>query len=221
MRILIVEDNVAVAESVRLMLEAKKYAVDVAHDGETGLDYLLRGTYDAAILDVMLPRRSGFSVAREARETSIQTPILMLTARDAVEDRVAGLVHADDYLIKPFIEEELFARLGSIMRRGSRPIADRIDCGDLHMNLAARTAHYGGKPLDLATTEYRLLEFLARNVEIAFSRAQLLERVWDYEFEGSSNIVDVYVSQLRRKLRKAGGVNVIRTVWGIGYKLST
>ncbi len=221
MRILIIEDSLPVAGAVRSMLEARKYAVDVAHDGETGLDYLLRGVYDAAIVDIGLPKRSGFEIAKVARENQIQTPILMLTARDAVEDRVSGLDSgADDYLIKPFVEQELLARVKSILRRGTRPVESRLERGPLAIDLAARTATYNGKPLELATTEFRLLEFLARNIDIAFTRAQLLEHVWDYEFDGSSNIVDVYVSQLRRKLRAAGGEKVIATVWGVGYKLS-
>lgn len=221
MRILIVEDSLPVAGAVRSMLESRKYAVDVVHDGETGLDYLLRGIYDAAIVDIGLPKRNGFEITKAARENKIQTPILMLTARDAIEDRVGGLDSgADDYLIKPFVEQELLARVKSILRRGARPIESQLECGGLHIDLAARTAAYAGKSLQLATTEFRLLEFLARNADIAFTRAQLLEHVWDYEFDGSSNIVDVYVSQLRRKLKAAGAGRMIQTVWGVGYKLT-
>ncbi len=221
MRILIVEDSLPVAGAVRSMLESRKYAVDVVHDGETGLDYLLRGIYDAAIVDIGLPKRNGFEITKAARENKIQTPILMLTARDAIEDRVGGLDSgADDYLIKPFVEQELLARVKSILRRGTRPIESQLECGGLHIDLAARTAAYAGKSLQLATTEFRLLEFLARNADIAFTRAQLLEHVWDYEFDGSSNIVDVYVSQLRRKLKAAGAGRMIQTVWGVGYKLT-
>ena len=222
MRILVIEDSLPVAGAVRTMLEARKYAVDVAHDGDTGLDYLLRGVYDAAIVDIGLPKRDGFEIAKVARDNQIQTPILMLTARDAIEDRVAGLDNgADDYLIKPFVEQELVARLKSILRRGSRPLESRLQRGMLDVDLAARLASFKGKPLELSATEFRLLEFLARNADIAFTRAQLLEHVWDYDFDGSSNIVDVYVSQLRRKLKAAGGDGVILTVWGVGYKLST
>jgi len=219
MRILVVEDSVPVANAVRAMLERRKYAVDVATDGDTGLDYLLRDAYDVAILDVGLPKRDGFDIARKARANNVATPILMLTARDGVEDRVAGLdCGADDYLAKPFAEEELVARLRAISRRGSRPILDRVVAGPLVIDLAARAAAYDGKPVELGATEFRLLEFLARNAGIAFSRSDLLARIWDYEFDGSSNIVDVYVSQLRRKLRKAGAGDVIKTVWGVGYK---
>lgn len=220
MRILVIEDSVPIADAVRTMLEARKFAVEIATDGESGLDCLLRDIYDAAIVDIALPKRDGFEIAKIAREHKIQTPILMLTARDAVEDRVHGLDSgADDYLVKPFVEEELIARLNAVMRRGARPIASAIDVGRLHIDMAARSAAYNGSQIDLGSTEFRLLEFLARNANIAFTRAQLLEHVWDYDFEGSSNIVDVYVSQLRRKLKRAGATNLIATVWGVGYKL--
>jgi len=219
MRILVVEDSLPVANAVRTMLERRKYAVDVATDGETGLDFLLRDAYDAAILDVGLPKRDGFEIARRARALSITTPILMLTARDGVEDRVTGLdCGADDYLVKPFAEEELVARLRAIARRATRPIVDRVDAGRLVIDVSARSVSCEGRPVDLGATEFRLLEFLARNAGITFSRTDLLERIWDYEFDGSSNIVDVYVSQLRRKLKKAGADDVITTVWGVGYK---
>lgn len=222
MRILVVEDNAAIADAVRTMLEARKFAVDVASDGPSGLDYLMRETYDAAVVDVVLPGKTGFEIVREARAEKIHTPILMLTARDAVEDRVRGLdAGADDYLIKPFVDEELIARVNALLRRVDRPIASITEAGKLLVDTGSREARYNDKPLELGTTEFRLLEFLARNTNIAFTRAQLLERVWDYDFEGSSNIVDVYVSQLRRKLRAAGGRDVIETVWGVGYKLSS
>ncbi|MGB6985848.1 MAG: response regulator transcription factor [Candidatus Aquilonibacter sp.] len=219
MRILVVEDSLPVANAVRAMLERRKYAVDIATDGETGLDFLLRDAYDAAILDVGLPKRDGFEIARRARALSITTPILMLTARDGVEDRVTGLdCGADDYLVKPFAEEELVARLRAIARRATRPIVDRVSAGPLMVDVSARSVTCEGRPVDLGATEFRLLEFLARNAGITFSRNDLLERIWDYEFDGSSNIVDVYVSQLRRKLKKAGAGDVITTVWGVGYK---
>ena len=219
MRILVIEDNASVAAAVRTMLERGKYAVDVAGDGETGLEHLLRQTYDAAIVDVVLPERDGFSIAEAARAEGVQTPLLMLTARDAVEDRVRGLdCGADDYLVKPFREEELFARLRALLRRRDRPMHDTLRGGGIELDVSGRKATYRGAALALGATEFRMLEFFLRNEGIAFSREHLLERLWDYDFEGPSNIVDVYVSQLRRKLKKAGAANVIHTIWGVGYK---
>jgi two-component system, OmpR family, response regulator len=210
MRVLVVEDNLPVAESIRTMLEARKYAANVVTNGEAGLDHLLRRCYDAAVIDVGLPGMDGFALARSARAEGVQTPILMLTARDAVEDRVAGLdCGADDYLVKPFVEDELMARIAAILRRADRPLLGVVEVGALRIDLAGRSVSYDGKPVVLGATEFRLLEFLAR----------IVERIWDYEFEGSSNIVDVYVSQLRRKLKGLGAGNAIETVWGIGYRL--
>jgi DNA-binding response OmpR family regulator len=220
MRVLVIEDNASIAAAVRTMLERRKYAVDLAADGEAGLEHLLRQRYDAAIVDVLLPWRDGFDLVKAARAEGIQTPILMLTALDAVEDRVRGLDSgADDYLVKPFMEEELFARLRAVTRRADRPVHDTLRAGDLEIDAASREAKVAGKPLPLGATEFRMLEFFARNAGIAFSRERLLEHLWDYDFEGSTNIVDVYVSQLRRKLKRAGAGDVILTVWGVGYKL--
>ncbi len=219
MRILVIEDNASVAAAVQSMLERRKYAVDVAADGDTGLDCLLRQTYDAAIVDVVLPHRDGFTIASAARAEGVQTPMLMLTARDAVEDRVRGLDSgADDYLVKPFEEEELIARVRALLRRGDRPVKDAIVAGALEVDMGARQARYAGKALSLGLTEFRMLEFFARNSGLVLSREHLLERLWEYDFDGSSNIVDVYVSQLRRKLKRAGAGDVIQTVWGVGYK---
>ena len=222
MRILVVEDNLSIARAVQTMLESQKFAANIVTDGEAGLDHLLRQSYDAAIVDVGLPGMDGFTVARNARAEGVQTPILMLTARDAVEDRVRGLdCGADDYLPKPFVEEELIARLRAILRRGDRPLVSMLEVGKLRVDVGARTATYDSRALELGATEFRLLELFARNAGIALSRAQVLERIWDYDFEGSSNIVDVYVSQLRRKLKKLGANGIIETVWGVGYRLQT
>ena len=220
MRVLVVEDNVPVAESIRTMLESRKYAANVVTDGPAGLDHLLRRCYDAAVIDVGLPGMDGFQIARSARAEGVQTPILMLTARDGVEDRVEGLsCGADDYLAKPFVEEELAARIAAILRRAERPVLGVVEAGALRIDLAGRNVTYEGQPVQLGATEFRLLELLARNAGIALSRTQIVERIWDYDFEGSSNIVDVYVSQLRRKLKTLGASGVIETVWGIGYRL--
>ena len=221
MRVLLVEDNLEIAESVRAMLSRRKFAVDVAPDGDLGLEYLLRGTYDVAIVDVMLPKRDGFSICRTARAEGITTPLLVLTARDAVEDRIRGLdAGADDYLIKPFVDDELAARLRALLRRAERPPqTGALAIGTLTVDLSSRVASVAGKALELGSTEFRLLEFLARHRGMTLTRAQILEKIWEYDFQGSSNIVDVYVSQLRRKLRTRGSTATIVTVWGVGYKL--
>jgi two-component system OmpR family response regulator len=221
MRVLVVEDNLDIAAAIKAMLGRRKFAVDLASEGERGLECLLRGSYDIAIVDVMLPRRDGFSICREARAEGVVTPLLILTARDAVEDRIRGLdAGADDYLIKPFSDEELAARLRALLRRAERPVQlSPAVVGSLVVDPGARVATVGKRPLDLGATEFRFLEFLARNRGMTFSRTEILEKIWDYDFQGSSNIVDVYVSQLRRKLRALGSSASIVTVWGVGYKL--
>ncbi len=220
MRILVIEDQREIADAIRAMLAHRKYAVDVACDGNEGLDMLLRGTYDAALIDVVLPGRDGFAVCREARAEGVGTPVLMLTARDAVADRVRGLdAGADDYLVKPFFEDELAARLRALLRRASLPIRSTIAVGDLLVDCGARSARIAGREVALGGTEFRLLEYLASNAGIAVSRAQILERVWGEDFDGSSNVVDVYVSAVRRKLAAAGARDRITTIWGVGYSL--
>ena len=221
MRILVIEDDEDIANAITTMLLRSKYAVDRASDGESGLDRLLTGAYDVAIVDVGLPKRDGFSICRAARHESIATPLLILTARDAVEDRIRGLdAGADDYLMKPFAGEELSARLRALLRRSDRPPQPHaFPVGSLLVDPGQRSATVSGKALPLGVTEFRLLELFARHRGMTLSRAQILEKIWDYDFQGSSNIVDVYVSQLRRKLKRVGATAAIATVWGVGYKL--
>jgi DNA-binding response OmpR family regulator len=220
-RILVIEDNAEIAEAIRAMLERRKFAVQIANDGDTGLNALLEANFDAAIVDLVLPGRDGFSICRAARDEGVQTPVLILTARDAVEDRVRGLdAGADDYLIKPFVEEELAARLRALLRRGRAPVRAAISLGDLIVDQGGRTAMFKEQSLPLAATEFRVLEYLAVNANMAVSRRQILDRVWGEDFDGQSNIVDVYVSALRRKLEGAGARRRIETVWGVGYKLT-
>jgi len=219
-RILVVEDQREIATAIRAMLERRKYAVDVASDGTEGLDMLLRGTYAAAVVDVVLPGTDGFAICREARESGITTPLLILTARDAVADRVRGLdAGADDYLVKPFVEDELLARLRALLRRGALPIRATLQVGALVVDRGARSVAVGARDVPLGATEFRLLEYLATNAGLALSRRQILEHVWGDDFDGSSNVVDVYVSTVRRKLAAAGARDVISTVWGVGYSL--
>ena len=221
MRVLFIEDDREISSTVKTMLERRRFAVDIAADGEEGLDYLLRGSYDLAIVDVVLPKRDGFAICRTARSEGIQTPLLILTARDAVEDRIRGLdCGADDYLIKPFAEEELAARIRALLRRGDRPVLpEELRIGNLTIDPSGRGAAVGATALRLGATEFRMLEYFGRNHGTTLSRAQILERIWDYDFDGTSNIVDVYVGQLRRKLKACGATATIQTVWGTGYKL--
>jgi DNA-binding response OmpR family regulator len=220
MRILVIEDNVEIAAAVRALLERRNFGVHVAADGDSGLDALLGNAYDAAVVDLVLPGRDGFAICRAARDGDVQTPVLILTARDAVEDRVRGLdAGADDYLVKPFVEEELAARLRALLRRGRLPLRATIAAGDLVIDQGARSAAFRGKPVVLARTEFRILEYLAVNAGLVVSREQILARVWDEGFDGPSNIVDVYMSAIRRKLSAAGARKNIVTVWGVGYKL--
>ncbi len=221
MRVLLIEDDPDIAGSVRAMLAHQHFAVDIAADGESGLDRLLGGIYDLAIVDVNLPRRDGFSICRAARAEKIATPLLLLTARDSVEDRIRGLDSgADDYLTKPFAQGELAARMRALLRRAERPPTPEIfTVGSLALDPGARTALVGEQSLELGTTEFRMLELFARNRGMTLSRTQIIGKIWDYDFQGSSNIVDVYVSQLRRKLAHLRATALIETVWGVGYKL--
>jgi DNA-binding response OmpR family regulator len=220
MRILVIEDDDAVSAAIRRALLLAGYEIIQAQNGQEGLWRAQNDVPDAIVLDLGLPDIDGMRVCETLRSSGNRVPILMLTARDAVEDRVAGLdCGADDYLVKPFVEEELLARIAAILRRADRPMVGIVEAGALRIDLAGRSVSYNGKPVVLGATEFRLLEFLARNAGIALSRTQIVERIWDYDFEGSSNIVDVYVSQLRRKLKALGASGVIETVWGIGYRL--
>ena len=205
MRILVVEDSLPVANAVRAMLERRKYAVDIATDGDTGLDFLLRDAYDAAILDVGLPKRDGFEIARRARELSITTPILYSrrakVSKTALPVSIAALTIISSKL---FAEEELVARLRALARRAKQPIVDHVDAGPLVIDVAGRSVTYEGRPVDLGATEFRRWNF-SLATRGSRPRTDLLERIWDYEFDGSSNIVDVYVSQLRAQAQKSRG----------------
>jgi DNA-binding response OmpR family regulator len=220
MRVLVIEDDVEIAAAMRQLLERRKFAVQVAHDGDTGLAALTDDRFDVAIVDIGLPRRDGFSIAKAARSAGIQTPMLILTARDAVEDRVRGLdAGADDYLIKPFVEEELHARLRALLRRSAKPQRERYTVGNIVVDSGGRSVEIGGKRVELAPTEFRVLEYLAANAEIVLTRDQILDFVWGTSFDGSQNIVEVYVSAIRRKFRALGATDRLVTVWGVGYKL--
>jgi DNA-binding response OmpR family regulator len=222
-RILLVEDEPDAARMLAKGLREHAYAVDVAADGDAAVYQSSITDYDAVVLDIMLPGTSGLQVCRELRQRGSPVPVLMLTARDAVEDRIAGLDSgADDYLPKPFDFGELLARLRAVIRRGARPpVPEIIDVGDLRLNTASRQVHRGNRPISLTAREYALLEYLAHHAGSVVSRADIAEHVWDEHYDPLSNVIDVYVQRLRRKVDLPGEESVIRTRRGEGYQLRT
>jgi two-component system OmpR family response regulator len=220
MRLLLVEDDAKLAAAVSRGLRGEGYAVDVAVDGEAALADANVWDYDAVVLDLMLPRRDGFDVCRTLRERGSLVPILMLTARGMVDDRIRGLdAGADDYLAKPFDFGELLARVRALIRRGPSERAASLHVGDLTVDPASHEVTRSGRTVDLTAREFSVLEFLARHPGELVTRARLLDHVWDANYEGSTNIVDVYVGYLRKKLEKPFGRPLIRTVRGAGFVL--
>jgi DNA-binding response OmpR family regulator len=219
--ILVVEDERRLAQVVRKVLAEEGHTVDVAYDGEEGLAMAMDGTHDVIVLDVMLPGIDGFEVCRRLRVNRVDTPVLLLTALDAVEDRVRGLdAGADDYLPKPFAFQELFARLRALSRRRVQAREpDRLEAGDLVLDMRRRRAERAGKTIELSPKEYALLEFLIRNEGRVVTRTQILDHIWGYEYSPDSNLVDVYVTYLRRKVDRGHDRKLIRTVRGVGYAL--
>jgi two-component system OmpR family response regulator len=219
MRVLIVEDEPKLAALIRAGLRERGFAVDHSDNGEDVLWMAGSTPYDAIVLDVMLPGIDGFEVCRRLRADEVWTPILMLTARDAIEDRVSGLDGgADDYLTKPFAFAELEARLRAMTRRGEEPRPAILESGDLVLDPAARTVRRATSEIDLSPIEFAMLETFMRHPGRALSRLQLLEHVWDGEYENRSNVVDVYVRYLRAKIDEPFGADSIETVRGIGYR---
>ena len=220
MRILVVDDDRRLCAVIRRGLLEESYAVDLAYDGEDG-EYLAEvNPYDLIILDIMLPVKDGIEVCRELRAKKISTPILMLTAKDAVEDRVKGLdTGADDYLVKPFAFSELLARVRALLRREGTSKSPELRVGDLVLNTLTRQVNRGQRPIELTTKEYVILEYLMRHPEMVVTRTMIEEHAWDYEFDSLSNLVDVYIRRLRRKLDTEGEDSLIQTVRGAGYRL--
>jgi two-component system OmpR family response regulator len=222
-RVLVVEDEVKMASLLRRGLQEEGYAVDVASTAQDALWMGGENPYDAILLDVMLPDGDGFEVCRELRESGQWAPVLMLTARDSVSDRVTGLDSgADDYLTKPFSFAELLARIRSLLRRGEtakRPTV--LEIGDLRLDPATRKVTRGDRPIELTPKEFALLEFFMRHPDEVLTRTRLIEHVWDFAYDGDSNVVDVYVRYLRDKIDRPFDRDSIQTVRGAGYRLRT
>ena len=220
MRILVVDDDRRLCGIIRRGLLEETYAVDVAYDGEEG-EYLAEvNPYDLIILDIMMPKKDGIEVCEELRSKRINTPILMLTARDAVEDRVRGLdAGADDYMVKPFSFNELLARVRALLRREAMTKSPEIRVGDIFLNTLTREVGRGDRTIELTTKEYVILEYFMRHPNAVVTRTMLEEHAWDYDFDSMSNLVDVYIRRLRRKLDDENGESIIQTVRGAGYRL--
>jgi DNA-binding response OmpR family regulator len=221
MYVLVVEDERRLAQLVRRVLEEEGHTVDVAHDGEEGLQMALEGTHDVIVLDIMLPEINGLDVCKSLRANRVDTPVLLLTALDGVDDRVHGLdAGADDYLPKPFAFQELMARLRALSRRRVQPRdPQELNVDDLTLDLRRRRAQRDGRSIELSPKEFSLLEFLMRNQGRVVTRTQILDHLWGYDFATDSNLVDVYVAYLRRKVDKDTSNKLIRTVRGVGYAL--
>jgi DNA-binding response OmpR family regulator len=222
MRILLAEDDHRLAASLRRSLIEARMAVDVVHDGEEALAAGFATTYDAIVLDVMLPHLSGFDVTRRLRDRNIESPILMLTARDSVDDRVAGLDSgADDYLVKPFALREVLARLRALTRRHVPNRKAALQVGEVVLDTSSHILTVAGKPVELTTKEFAILEYFMLSRGRLLTRSQVLEHVWDYDFEGGRNLIEVYIGRLRGKLIQAGVGDPFVTVRGAGYRYSS
>jgi two-component system copper resistance phosphate regulon response regulator CusR len=220
MRILVVEDDKKVASFIQGGLQREGHAVDVLHEGGGAGAQACAVDYDAVVLDLMLPERSGFQVLRDIRARKAEIPVVILTAKDGIDERVTGLDSgADDYMVKPFALAELSARLRALLRRG-RPHESTLHVGDLEMDTVRRTVRRAGQPIDLKPKEYALLEFLMRHSDRPVTRSLIIEHVWDIHFDSISNVVEVHINSLRGKIDRGFNVPLIHTVRGVGYMLT-
>jgi heavy metal response regulator len=221
MRVLVVEDEPQIADFIARGLSENGYSVDTARDGEEAIQWPAIAEFDVIILDVMLPLVDGISVCLTLRERGVRTPVLMLTARDAVEDRVAGLDSgADDYLVKPFAFAELLARVRALIRREPVLRGNVLQVGDLTVDTVTRQVSRAGVGVDLTAKEFALLEYLMRHPNQVLSRTVIAEHVWNYDFDNATNVIDVHVKNLRKKIDGVGGPKLIQTVRGAGYRIS-
>lgn len=220
MRILVIEDEKKVASFIKHGLEEERYIVETSFDGASGLEMALENQFDAILLDLMLPKKDGFTVLRELRDAGNNTPILVLTARGSTEDKVSGLdLGADDYLAKPFSFDELAARLRAILRRSSPEKSTKLRCGDMLLDTVSHLAFRFGEEIELTTKEYALLEYLMRNKNRILSRSTITQHVWKHNFDPESNIIDVYIKRLRSKIEKDDNKPLIQSIRGVGYRL--
>ncbi len=221
MRVLVVEDERKIADFIHKGLTEHGYAVDVAYDGEEALEWPLVADFDLIVLDVMLPIQDGVEVCRSLRQRGVRTPILMLTAKDAVEDRVLGLDSgADDYLVKPFAFAELLARLRALTRRQPAVLGSQLQIGDLVLDTTTRKVCRAGSDMELTTKEYVILEYMMRHPSHVLTRTMIAEHVWSYDFDNASNVIDVHIRNLRRKVDSQFPAKLIQTVRGAGYRIT-
>lgn len=220
MRILVVDDDKNLCCTIERGLEENAFAVDCVHNGDDGLYYASSTPYDLIILDVMMPLKSGFEVCRELRLKKDDTPVLMLTAKDEIEDRVTGLdLGADDYLIKPFDFSELLARIRALLRRKGKSRSPKLKIGDLSLNTVTREVRWKGNLVELTTKEFVILQYLMRNPDAVVTRSMIEAHAWDYDFDSISNLVDVYIRRIRQKIDPEAGKKIITTVRGAGYRM--
>ncbi len=220
MRILVVDDDKNLCSTIKRGLEENAFAVDCVHNGDDGVYYASTTPYDLIILDVMMPLKSGFEVCRELRLEKNDTPVLMLTARDDIEDRVTGLdLGADDYLIKPFDYSELLARVRALLRRKGKNRSPKLKINNLSLNTITREVRYKNNPVELTTKEFSILQYLMLNPNAVVSRRMIETHAWDYDFDSTSNLVDVYIRRIRQKIDPDMGKEIITTVRGAGYRV--